>query len=636
MKPSLCSSVSLLVLALGLAGCGEESDELPVDGRDFDGLEYSEPVAYKGKVIDGYLINARVWLDIDGDGQPTPGPMEVVLDNGSVVTLASGEPTAMSGENGDFLLDVSELELDPAIGPDLDPRDYPLHALAIPGKTLEQTPAGNVAVDRAYLLSASPGVRNVTPLTTLARFRDLTGLAPGSSYNLPESMEGMNLQRDYILAEDEQAHAYARALARFMASQIPSTYNDLLADASSTGTERYLSADGAYLLGVSLVTHASDVVELVDAAAGGKYASVAVEALALPDVALELSNPILLTRQRILAQPKLSAKLPTGVSDLQASAELIFDYTEAGQLTSISANGCLAPSMQELARLIAVNGYPAELQTQWFPSASLSTQSLVHYEDPAIDERLTFDWAGGEIRFETVTTCHDHEDIYAGSSELGGAAEIVYSWTRHPDDRIELQARIPQPGGSVLTRTLEAVPLAESPAGFVPHTRSEDGVEEMSLQLASGGGACTLSEEVKELEVVVSAIEPYTFSGYPTQPVSFNDLELELDARTRTISEGSSEVQVERLLRYGFLDPDMADLSNVEATRGFEWMMYYPAMDSPDLVPSKPNLIEEAYLTQHSSDRACGREFERAPTQAYARVEYSYESLSNYLVGLLQ
>ena len=635
MKPAHCPSVSLLVLALGLAGCGEESDKLPVDGRDFDGLKYSEPVAYTGKAIDGYLINARVWLDMDGDGQHTPGPMTIALENGAEVVLDAGEPTAMSGENGDFSLDVAELEQDPEVGPDLDPRDYPLHALALPGKTLEQTPVGNVAVTSAYLLSASPGVRNVTPLTTLARFRALAGLATGSSHNLPDSLVGMNLLRDYVQAEDERAHAYARALARFMASQIPADYNQLLANADSTGTERFLSAEAAVLLGVSLVQHATDIVNIVDEAAGGKYATLAVDSLALPEAALELSNPILLTRQRVLAQPELSAGLPTGVSDLKQSAELVFDYTEAGQLKSISANGCLAPSMPELARLVAVDGYASKLATQWFPSAALSDQSIINYDNPGIDERLVFDWAKDQIHFETATTCHEHEGIFAGSSELGGKSEVTYSWTIDSDDRVELQARISRPDGSVLTRTLQSGAIASEVAGFVSRILSEDATELMSLQLAGAREQCEV-DGMAGLDGAVTAIEPFAFSGYEPQPVSFNELEMELDTRTLLDPGTNGEVTFNRLLRYGFLDPQTAGLSNVDATRGFEWMMYYPSVGSSEFSSAQANLIEEAYLTRHNGDKSCGREFDRTPTSAYARVEYDYQSLSDYLIGLLQ
>ncbi|MEH6561455.1 MAG: hypothetical protein V7713_08500, partial [Marinobacter sp.] len=86
MKPLIFLPVSVLFLTI--AGCGKESDELPVDGRDFDGVQYSDPAPYTGRVIDGYLKNARVWLDLDGDNQFTPGPMEFELASGRTVTLA--------------------------------------------------------------------------------------------------------------------------------------------------------------------------------------------------------------------------------------------------------------------------------------------------------------------------------------------------------------------------------------------------------------------------------------------------------------------------------------------------------------------------------------------------------------------
>ena len=627
----------LFLLALGLTGCGEESDRMPVDGREFDGVQYSETVDYRGKVIDGYLVNARVWLDIDGDGQYTPGPMTITLDNGSEIELTSGEPTTMTGEDGEFALAVAELELPAEIGPDLDPRNYPLYALALPGKTLEQTEAGYEPVDRAYLMSAAPGVRNVTPLTTLARFRGLAGLGAGSGHNLPDGMVGMNLLRDYVLAGDERAHAYARSLARFMASQLPDGYNDLLASPGSTGTERFLSAEGAFLMGVSLVQQAGPIVEIVDQAAGGDYARVVAESLTLPEVSLEFSNPTLLTEVQVRAQPERSDTLPTGVSDLGVSALLTFDYTEAGQLKSISADGCLAPSMPELARLIMVEGYAANLPTQWFPAATLSAQSQIHYDNPGVDERLEFDWANDRIYFETATTCHTHEGIVAGSSELGGDPEVTFSWSLGSDDTVTLQASIPQGDGSAITRTLIADPMAESVAGFVPHRLSEDGNGEMSLVLAGSGAVCSEDPDLAALDQeVVTAIEPYTYSGYEPQPLGFSDLEMELDKRALMRADSGEEVQLNRLLRYGFLDPDTATLSHVDATRGFEWSIYYPAVGDSELVPSQPNLIAEAYLTRHSGDRSCEREFEDSPTSAYARLEYRYRSLSEYLVGLLQ
>ncbi|WP_372987849.1 hypothetical protein [Marinobacter sp.] len=625
-----CLPIALLMLTL--AGCGQESDTPSVDGRDFDGVSYSEPAPYSGKVIDGYLTHARVWLDMDGDSQYTPGPLEIELENGNIAVLESGEPTTMSGQGGEFSLDVAELDLPPELGPDLDPRDYPLYAVALPGKTLEQTWRGDVPVARAFLMSAAPGVRNITPLTTLARYRSLFGL--GSYLETPEdlagSLAGLNLVADYVLSGDERVHAYARTLARFMASQIPDGYNEALSRPDSDGTERSLlnAEQTVYLLGISLVQNAPSVIAVVDEVAGGDYANVDVSALHLPEVPLEFSDPVLLTHQRILAQPESDQNLPVSTSSLMVSSELFFDYSEAGQLLSVSAEGCLAPSMPELARLIKVNGLMYQLGSQWRPSVSLSPQSRVAYEADGVDERLIFDWDNRRIYFETSTTCHEHEGILAGSTELAGNPEVTYRWQKVGDAGVELVAEIPQGGGSVLVRKLAPEAAGVSPEDFDGYVLSEDGVETSSL-LVGAGFSCDPDAEITGADHVVTAQYNYEFSGYEPQPANFVGLALEYDARD--LDGDGSGAPVSRLLRYGFLDPDLSGLANVDADSGFQWAMYYPTTFDP----ANPDLIREAYLTNYSGARECKREFEETPSSAYAKVEYSYQVLSEYLLGLL-
>jgi hypothetical protein len=621
--------LSVTAFSLALAGCGEESDQLPVDGRDFDGVEYSEPAPYTGKVIDGYLNNARVWLDMDGDSQFTPGPLAIELDNGETATLDSGEPTAMSGPGGQFSLDISELVLEPAIGPDIDPRDYPIYAVALPGKTLEETRSGDVPVANAYLMSAPPGVRNVTPLTTLARYRGLVGL--GSFLETPAgaaaSLADLNLVRDYILAQDDRSHAYARALARFMASQIPDGYNDLLVQEASNGTERFLSKEAAFLLGLSLVQNAGDVIAVVDAAAQGGYANVDVSALDLPQVSVELRDPVLLTLQRIFAESS-NQDLPALRSGLQISAELSFDYNEGGQLMSVSANGCLAPSMPELARLVTVNGHMANLETQWLPAVALSGQSRMNYDIEGIDERLTFDWDNQRIYFETSTTCHKHAGIVAGSTELGGNPEIVYSWTRQDGGLVELQANY----ASGVTRTLIPAFTNNASQVFPGYRILEDGVARETVALTSDIQYCIAKEDAAGAGQVVTGYQGYEFSGYEPQPADFTDLLLEFDTRKFSGSEHSNT----RLLRYGFMDPALSDLSRVTGDGSFEWAMNYFAADAPGFIPEQPNLVRDAFLTRFSSVGDCGRKLDELPSSAYAHVEYRYQRLSEYLVGLLE
>ncbi|AOY88703.1 hypothetical protein BKP64_11255 [Marinobacter salinus] len=633
MKRLLCLIAPVFTLAL--AGCGEKSDQLSEDGRDFDGVEYSEPAPYTGKVIDGYLSNARVWLDMDGDSQFTPGPLVVELDNGAEVALPSGEPTTLSGSGGEFSLDVSELVLDPEIGPDLDPRDYPLYALALPGKTLEETRSGDVVVGSAFMMSAPAGIRNITPLTTLARYRALAGLFLDDGSNLSASLAGLNLVRDYILAQEDRAHAYARALARFMASQFPRAFNELLESEGSDGTERFLSRQAAFLLGISLVQNADDVIEVVDAAAQGNYANVDVDSLALPQVAIELSDPVLLTSQRVYAEPERSDTLPANRSDLLVSAELAFDYSEDGRLLSVSANGCLSPSMPELSRLIGVGGYMAKLQTQWLPSAALSPQSRINYDVAGTDERLVFDWDNQRIYFETSTTCHNHERVFAGSTELGGNPEITYSWTLQDGRLTELVAQIPQPDGSMFIRSLGLEP-ANAISGFPGYRLSEDGTEVAALVFTEPVSDCALEPGAVGMDLVVSASQSYEFSGYEPQPANFVGLSLELDTREFGYPEPGDAFAVNRLLRFGFLDPAMSGLPNVDADAGFEWVMYYPPVGGIGFQDGQPNLVKEAYLKKYSGARNCGREFEEVPAGAYARVEYGHQRLSGYLLSLLE
>lgn len=612
MKRFLPLTVSLLALAM--AGCGEESDSLPVDGRDFDGVGYDEPTPYRGRVIDGYLSNARVWLDLDGDSQYTPGPLTVELESGTTVTLASGEPTTMSGEDGVFVLDIAELLSDPVDAPNLDPRDYPLFAVALPGKTLEQMRNGDRTITDAYMMSAPPGIRNITPLTTYVRYRQLAGA--GGLVDLPgsasESLAAINLQSDYVQSGDEQAHAYARAFARFMASQFP--FSDVLAEANANGTERVLSPQAAYLLGLSLVQNATTIVDRVDDAAQGNYANVDVDGIDLPDEPLELSDPLLLTRQMIYANPE-NGTLPSNRSNLEISAELAFDYGPDGRLSSVSANGCMMPSLAEITRLINVGGRMADLDTQWLPSIALSLQSRAAFDSAGIDERLSFDWAARTASFETATAC---QDGLADGSELGGPAEIRYEWTMEDGQVVALSAF-----SDAGTRTYEP-DYTNASELFNGFRVALDEAEEQAVTLTGAVSECVLEEGVESATHVVSASQPYSVMATGA-PVGFDALNLEYDTRD----------EITRLLRYTFYDPVSASLEHVTSTGGFDWLMYYPQEGAVNYSEEQPRLITDAYLANVRTSASCGREFEQVPSSVFGRVDYRYQRLSEYLTGLV-
>jgi len=620
MKRLTALSVPLLTLAI--AGCGEESDQLPVDGRDFDGVNYSEPAPYQGRVIDGYLRNARVWLDVDGDGKYTAESFTVELDNGNSAVIEGGEPMAMSGQDGAFSLDLAALQLSPQEGRPLDPRDYPLFAAAIPGTTVEQTEVGDQAIAVGYVLSANPGVRNVTPLTTLARYQTALELMPGG--DLGESLAGINVTADYIRGQDDRAHAYARALVKFMTQQVASSMPE------RAGAELSLSPEEARLLGTSLLRHAPAVITAVDQAAGDDYSSVAIDTLELPDVTVSITDPLVLTGQQIFARAE-SGELPVAPDNLVASSGLEFEYGEDGRLAKIAANGCLALSMRELARLIVAGGYMGGLSTQWLPSVSLAPAGWDAFNpendpDQVVDETLTFDWGTQTIEFQTSTLCHAARGIEPASTELGAGAEVSYSWSEQDGAISELVATV----GGVGAIAGVVYRLAPGSGELVAdYTITKDGQPLESVERQGEPGTCEpVDEETAQENFVVTETLSYLFTGYEPQPTTFTDLAFEYD--TRTFSADGVEVEVNRLLRYAFLDPALAGSGNVAADAGFQWLLHYDA--TPDV--NAPNLIREAYLSDYSV-RSCGTG-RPAPARAYAKVEYSYMKLSEYLLEAIQ
>ncbi|MDX1599748.1 MAG: hypothetical protein R3295_13890, partial [Marinobacter sp.] len=496
-----------------------------------------------------------------------------------------------------------------------DPREYSLYALALPGKTVEQLPDGDRPVDSAYLMSAPPGVRQVTPLTTLARYRSLAGEGSPVSGSADSFMANVNLLSDYIQSGDQRAHAYARAFARFMASQFPVQYSEELAANGTDGTEQLLSRQAVYLLGLSLVRNAPDIVAIVDdAASPAGYADVDVGNLALPEVELDLSDPVLLTRQVVSAQSEYG-DLPASSSSLMTTAELSFDYGPDGRVKAVSVEGCMAPSMTELARLVSVGGQMASLGTQWLPSISLSLQSRVAYESGGVDERLTFDWENQRIHFETTTQC---QEGLADTSEFGGPPEVTYSWVAGDEAVAELTATSDSEDRVLQVDYANGTPL------FAGHRLLVNEVEQAVLSLA-GLEECVPVSGVEGSSHVVSAQQDYSYTAIDA-PVGFDALTLEFDTRNEYF----------RLLRYSFADLAMAGLDHVSSEGEFNWVMVYPEEGAVGYVEDQPNLIADAYLTGPRAPADCGREFEEVPFGVFGQVSYQYQRLSGYLTEQVQ
>ncbi|TGN38199.1 hypothetical protein [Marinobacter confluentis] len=611
-------STALFLLPFLLIGCGDESDSLPADGRDFDAEGYIAGKPYTGRVIDGYLENARVWLDLDGDGQHTSGPLLLQTSAGVEVELPGGEPTAMTAADGRFSLDVSELEQDPSVSPDLDPRDYPLMALALPGQTIEHTGSGQRVLEQAFMISAPPGIRNVTPLTTLVRQRRVNGIGEflvGTS-DLALALGNINLVSDFVRSGDERAQAYASAFARFLSSQLPQDYKDILRDGD--GTERFLSAEAVRLMGISFARNALSIVQIVDEAAiDGDYAGIDIKSLVLPEIELELDDSVIVSSQKVFA--RAASGLPSSFIGLDALAEMDFRYAEDGRLTAVVTNGCMTPSLAEMVRLINADGKIAATGTQWIPALSLNQNSGTFYDQEGVDERLTFDWNNGTAAFETTTTCHAG---LADASEFGGPPEISYEWTL-TNGRVTSLTATSNNKTEVLTPD-----YAFSTDFVVGSVRNVDNIEEEVIDLLAQPQSCAgdiMPEDADEPQVV-SAVQPFTVTGDLPIPSGFSNLRLELDTRDGLF----------RPLRYPVLNEEFQTTEGVSNSTGFEWNFYYPTEASGDLILDQPNLIKTAYLARYDGQRSCGRDFGSTPASSYARVEYSYQRLSEFLAGQIQ
>lgn len=160
------TTMSLLPL---LTACGG------ADNKDYQPKEKTLEV----KAIDGYLKNAQVWLDLNGNG-----------------LLDSNEPTATTGAGGKAVLDVSSLK---------EPTSkFPLMVRAIAGKTVDES-APDTALTADFVMSAPAGYKVITPLTTLVQLQVKAGSSLANAESnvlaLLEQKTG-SLSTDYLVAKN--------------------------------------------------------------------------------------------------------------------------------------------------------------------------------------------------------------------------------------------------------------------------------------------------------------------------------------------------------------------------------------------------------------------------------------------------
>lgn len=181
-------------IALTLAACGGGSSS-GTGTTGTTGTGSDTTASLSGNVADGYLVGARVCLD---------------LNNNKVCD--EGEPSTISTEGGAFVLDgVTQAQID----------SNPLLVEIIANETVDEDNPG-IAIDKAYKMTAPAGYKFVSPLTTMVQQeieanKDNEDFAVADAEAAIKTKLGTNadLKADYVAGKQESGAATEEEKAEF-------------------------------------------------------------------------------------------------------------------------------------------------------------------------------------------------------------------------------------------------------------------------------------------------------------------------------------------------------------------------------------------------------------------------------------
>ncbi len=172
VRNALASAVMLVTLTgCGGGGGGSDSSSKTVDPQQNTTLSVT--------AIDGYLRNAKVWLDTDNNYRHD-----------------KGEPSGETGEGGKVDLDVTGIN---------NPEQFSVVVQAIPDKTIDEStittesPEGK-KVSTGYVMSAPAGETDVTPLSTLVDIK--LRVLKKQPENADESLEDITQKAKEAVSEE--------------------------------------------------------------------------------------------------------------------------------------------------------------------------------------------------------------------------------------------------------------------------------------------------------------------------------------------------------------------------------------------------------------------------------------------------
>jgi len=191
MKTNMLAVLTIITAGI-IAGCGSSGSSTPT-------------TSISGKVADGYLVGATVFMDKNN-------PPNYQLDQ--------GEPSTTTDANGAYTLNV-----DPA-----DVGKYPIVAMATKGVTIDKDTG--TAVQNSYLLSmpatAISGTVSsnfISPMSSQLREMMETGKYATMQQAMSDlraklGMPGADMLADYMAANNTAMHTAAQNMASLMGNQM--------------------------------------------------------------------------------------------------------------------------------------------------------------------------------------------------------------------------------------------------------------------------------------------------------------------------------------------------------------------------------------------------------------------------------
>jgi hypothetical protein len=227
MKKYLVTAATLLAVGL-IAGCGSGTGTPTT----------SASTSVTGKVADGYLVNATVFMDKNGN-----------------YMLDAGEPSTTTDANGAYMLTI-----DPA-----DMGKYPIVALATKGMTIDMDNPTQT-ITNSYVLSMPKNSVSgmvssnfISPMSTQLREMMETGKyatmqdamnALSTKLGMPA---GTNMLQDYMAANHVGMHTAAQNIANIMGTQMAQVMGGAGGAPTAVQVNRYRGMMGAIFSNMSTI-----------------------------------------------------------------------------------------------------------------------------------------------------------------------------------------------------------------------------------------------------------------------------------------------------------------------------------------------------------------------------------------------